>query len=341
MNKILLYILSIAALIVLTTSSCENDVDINDEYKEIGIVYGLLDFSETQHYIKLTKAFQTEGNVYLAAADEANSQYDPKDIEMYIEVYNRYGDFLRDITLDTVLITNKDTGAFFFPNQLVYATAANVSIHPSDIYKLRIKNLVNGNLIESETNLVQDFSIVKPRAILKLIDFSSKYPTHLEWHSAVNGKLYQVTMRYYYTDIPASGPTVSHRIDWVLPTRRSERTDGKEKVSLDYAGLGFYDLLKSEVPLPEPGMKRYSDSVEYVFTVAHENFSIYLDVNKPSTSVVQERPAFSNIGNGIGLFSSRYNKIRPFAGLTPKSLDSLYNGSKTYNLGFVDRPFTP
>ena len=162
-----LFLLTIA---LLTAASCKNDVDINDEYKEIGIVYGLLDYSETQHYIKLTKAFQTEGNVYLAAADAENSQYKPEDIEMYIEVYSEYGDYIRDITLDTVLITNKDSGAFFFPNQLVYATPPNVSISSNNIYKLKIKNKQTGNIIESETNLVQDFSIVKPRSLVKLID---------------------------------------------------------------------------------------------------------------------------------------------------------------------------
>jgi len=341
MNKLAFYVLIVAALFAITLSSCENKVDINDEYQEISIVYGLLDFSKTQHFVKLTKAFQTDGNVYLAAADEANSQYRPEDIEMFFEVYNSSGGFVKDILLDTVLITNKDTGAFFSPNQLVYATDENVVLRADYSYKLKINNSVSGNTVESETNLVQNFSIVKPRSLVTVLDFSTKYPTTVEWHSAVNGKLYQLTIRYFYTDIPASGPRVSHSIDWVLPSRQSERTDGTEKVNVKYSGLAFYDLLASTIPLPQAGMKRYSDSLQYIFTVAHENFSIYLDVNKPSSSVVQERPAFSNISNGIGLFSSRYNKIRPFVGLSPNSLDSLYNGSKTNMLGFEDRPFNP
>ena len=63
-----------------------------------------------------------------------------------------------------------------------------------------------------------------------------------------------------------------------------------------------------------------------------------MDVNAPTTSIVQERPAYSNISNGMGLFSSRYDKIRLFKGLTQKSMDSLIEGSKTYQLGFEYRP---
>ena len=33
-----------------------------------------------------------------------------------------------------------------------------------------------------------------------------------------------------------------------------------------------------------------------------------MEVNDASSSIVQERPEYTNIENGIGIFSSRYNK---------------------------------
>ena len=338
MTKISRYIFIIAIAIIAFATSCDNDVDINDDYKEIPVVYGLLDLSETQHFVKITKAFQTEGNVYVAATDISKSQYNPKDLKMYFEVYNSSNTWIKDISLDTVLITNKDSGAFYYPKQILYATEKNVTLNQDYKYKLVVELLQSGKNVKSETELVGDFSILKPRAIMKTIDFSGKYPTTVEWHSTVNGKLYQLVIRYFYTEIPSSGSAVSHHIDWVMPPQVSEHTDGTEKISLEYAGLAFYELLASKIALPDAGMKRYSDSVQYIITVAHENFAVYLDVNKPSSSIVQERPVYTNISNGVGLFSSRYNKTRDFVGLTTQSLDSLYNGSKTYMLGFEDRP---
>jgi hypothetical protein len=59
-----------------------------------------------------------------------------------------------------------------------------------------------------------------------------------------------------------------------------------------------------------------------------------MDLNKPSTSLVQERPAYTNIENGIGIFASRTKKIRTFNKLSQKSNDSLITGSYTGHLGF-------
>jgi hypothetical protein len=35
-----------------------------------------------------------------------------------------------------------------------------------------------------------------------------------------------------------------------------------------------------------------------------------MEVNEPSNSIVQDRPEFTNIDNGTGLFSSRYKNTR-------------------------------
>ena len=344
MRRISMYVFLFSLLVIGITTSCDNTVDINDDYNEITIVYGLLDLSTDQHYVKVTKAFQTEGNVYLASVNSDVSQYDPKDLKVYIEERNgedendENAEIIRYITMDTVLITNKKEGDFYFPNQIIYASEPNITLNENYFYRLKVELLQSGNIVESTTGLVNKFSIRSPNAIATMIDFSSSYTTKVVWNAAVNGKLYQLNIRYFYTEITSSGISSSHYVDRVLPLQTSEFTNGSGELSVDYLGLGFYDILAAKVSLPEPGMIRYSDSVQYIFSVAHEDFAIYMDVNKPSSSIVQERPSFSNISNGIGLFSSRYNLIRPFASLTVRSLDSLYYGSKTNKLGFVARP---
>ena len=41
-------------------------------------------------------------------------------------------------------------------------------------------------------------------------------------------------------------------------------------------------------------------------TVGTTDLETYINVNQPITGIVQERPQFSNINNGTGIFSSRY-----------------------------------
>jgi len=334
-HKILFIAIALTIMGLLATS-CANDVDINTDYQEITIVYGLLNQSQDRQYIKITKAFQTEGNVIVAAGDPKNSMYDPKDIEVWLDEYLG-ANYLRTIYLDSVLITNKDSGDFYFPNEIVYATPIGIMLKQSREYKLNIKIKSTGRLIEANTTLVQDFTIKKPSAWQDYASFTGKYSQKVEWKAAKNGILHQLTVRYFYTDIPASGPRSSHFVDLKFGIKRASNPNGTETIIQEINGTSFYQNLAANIDLPEAGMKRYSDSLYYIFDVADEDFTIYLDINGPSNSIVQERPAYSNITNGIGLFSGRYTKIRYFAGLTPPSLDTLINGQYTNHLGFIER----
>ena len=328
--------ISFLFLLILTLWSCDNKVDINAEYKDITIVYGLLDHSQKRHFIKLTKAFQTEGNVYVGAKDSTLSQYDYNDVEVYIDEYSS-GYFVRTIPFDSVLIDNKDSGVFYSPYQVVYGSQENVILNQNNEYKLYIKIKSIDKVIQSQTLMIHDFNVSKPNAGQKFVAFTSPLPLTVEWRSAENGKLYQLNIRFFYTEV-VGGVASVHYVDMPLNTKKSKGTTGGEKMSDEFYGELFYQNLAAKVPLPAQGMIRYPDSLYYIFSVADENFTIYMDVNKPSSSVVSERPAYTNIENGIGIFAGRYNKIRYFIGLAPQSIDTLVDGQYTYNLGFKHYP---
>jgi len=296
-----------------------------------------MDQSTDRQYIKITKAFQTNGDVFLAAKDPKNSVYDPKDLEVSLDEYDN-DTYRRTIYLDSVMITNKDTGDFYSPNEIIYATPSGVHLNEDYEYRLEIKVKTTGNIIQSRTTLVKDFGIRRPLSVMEYASFIGNYNQRVEWTSPKNGITQQLTIRFFYTEIPATGANTSHYSDMVFPVKRASNADGGDKMIIEFSGASFYQNLAATIPLPEPGMKRYSDSLHYMFVVADEDFTIYLDINGPSTSVVQERPAYSNVSSGVGLFSSRFNKIRYFKGLNAKSLDELIKGQYTYQLGFVDRP---
>ena len=329
-----------AAFILLTAAAiaaCNNKVDINADYKDITVVYGLLDQSRTRHFVKITKAYQTDGNVYEGAKDSSLSQYNPADIEAYIDEYSN-GYFVRTIPLDTFLVTDKDSGTFYYPNQYVYATPENTILSQNNEYRLFVKVKSLDKTLKSHTYLIHDFSVSKPNIGQKYVGFTSPLPQTVEWRSAENGKLYQLIIRFFYVEKDAGGQKTRHFVDIPLNTKQSKTTTGGEKMVTEFYGELFYQTIAAKVPPPGNGMVRYADSVYYIFSVADENFTVYMDVNKPSGSVVQERPEYSNVENGIGIFAGRYNKVRKFWGLTPLSIDSLIDGQYTNRLGFDHEP---
>ena len=312
-------------------NTCETDFNINADWKDITIVYGLLNQNDSVHYIKITKAFLGEGNALVMAQNPDYSNYgtslEVRMEEWTNEVYNK------TFILDTTTITNKEPGTFYYPNQIVYKF--NDILNEDCEYKLIIKNILTNKIITSNTNLVHNFSIEQPyyNPVNPLIGFTSTLPMTVKWNSAKNGRRYQLLIRFHYTEINNyTSDSTELYVDWLIGTEKSSKLDGGEKMSTEIVGEGFFEILQDEIPL-NSDVTRKAGMVDFIFTVAGDDLNTYMEVNEPSNSIVQERPEYTNINNGIGIFSCRYEVIRSFY-LSANSREELKNGEHTCNLGF-------
>ena len=66
-------------------------------------------------------------------------------------------------------------------------------------------------------------------------------------------------------------------------------------------------------------------------TVGTKNLNTYIQVNAPITGIVQQRPQFTTVSNGIGIFSSRYTHTEYNIGLT--------QDTRNYLVDELDRSF--
>ena len=148
--------------------------------------------------------------------------------------------------------------------------------------------------------------------------FGTDGVTKVQWKSGKNGRKYQLMIRFNYKELATgSTDTVFKKLDWLFPSIRTENLAGDELMEMSYSNPYFYDLIKSKI-LVKPGIQRFfgkkgaSDVdygvIEFIFSVASDEFSTYLDVYEPSTGLVQEKPDYTNItadgtARGLGLFS--------------------------------------
>ena len=79
LKHLLLILISLTLL-----TRCSNDVDINAEYKDIVIVYGLLDPNQDTTYLKINKAFLGEDNALTMAQIKDSSEFvDKLDVKIW------------------------------------------------------------------------------------------------------------------------------------------------------------------------------------------------------------------------------------------------------------------
>jgi hypothetical protein len=307
--KLLLWL----ALPTLLLFSCEEEFDINAPYKNITVVYGLLDLGADTTWVRINKAFLGEGDVLQMAMVEDSSIYKTGLHAVLEELIISGGDTLVVPTLlDSITVDSKVEGLFYNPYQLVYY--APTSLVASNPYRLRI--MVKEEVVTGTTKIVNNFPITKPSAGSKFIHFTPGGESSVDWESARNGRRYEIVMRFRFKEVFADqSDTVLRFEDWDLGTKKSVNTQSGAEMTVVYASDGFYNFLLDRVPYDDPQkealvMKRYTELLDVIISVAGEELNTYMEVNEPSNSIIQERPEYTNLTNGIGLFSSRFRNIR-------------------------------
>lgn len=323
----LLFALPILALALLL-SSCDNTLDINAPWKDITVTYGLLNRADSVHYIKIGKAFLGEENAYMLA-QEFDSLYYGDNIEVTLKEMATGTIY----TMERVLDNSKPEGIFASPAQIIYKKA--FTVNPNSRYELRIVKGDDQEQVFAQTVIVDDFVIDNPKQNSKVALTSPTFPYKVQFKSAKDGTLYQMTIRINYMELNKFNPADStlKYVDWVFQERTSRNDLGGENMSYDLVYPGMYTLMASKIPVDE-NVTRHFRGLDFYFSVAGEEFQTYMEVNKPSNSIVQERPLYTNVENGLGLFSTRYNKNLYDIEVTDFTIDSIACGQYTRGLNF-------
>lgn len=328
-KKIILSFILFSGLIFLYR--CSTDVDLYADYKDITIVYGILDVSDDTSWIKITRAFAGPGNALQIAQKPDSSNYS---YLLDVKIIDSTKKPPVEISFDTLTITNKKPGdsIFYYPNQLVYF--ATDKLDANAIYTLSIKK--KNNEVISRTSLIKDFPITSPRNRINFGDNNSPTPNDVkfEWTTPVNAKRYEVYYVFNYQEWnQGSTDTLDKIVTFSVGSTTSEDIDGSEEVGIsNYDGRRFYNSLINELTdeNDSPGIKRLAGMIDVYVAAGSQELQNYIAINNASGSLLEEVPTYSNIENGTGLFTSRHTSSKSVE-LSTTTLNYLVK----MNLGFI------
>ncbi len=316
-----LYLL-VTILIVLGTS-CTEKINYLGSFKETAVVYSLLDQADSLHYVKVNRAFIGPGNA-LEIAQIPDSNYF-ENVEVTVSEYVD-GNLSRSWVLRDTLIDNKDTiGVFYAPIQKVYYfktlpngpnEATQVSPDPQMTslnrfaeYRLNV-DIDNGKfVVTGKTELVRGITstATSQNFTFKFADDPGEYiSTGLTASNTGNSYVLNAQLDIEFYEYEGSILNLN-TFNW-----RLGESDVLPNSSRTFTALGatFYDLIASNVtdnPLID---KRTFKGIWITLTGGAEDLYNYMVVNRPSSSLAQSKPTYTNLsitngGNVIGIFSSR------------------------------------
>lgn len=164
------YLITFLVLFLLIFSSCETEFEVNANWEEVMVVYGLLDQSRPQQYIKINKAYLSDGDALEMASFSNSVNYNPDSLEVKIFKV-KDGPFGIIDTLDFRLLNDtileKDDGLFATDENIIYTTSSDFFLtnnaNEKD-YILSILNTRSGKKVSAKTNLIYELKLDIPAA---------------------------------------------------------------------------------------------------------------------------------------------------------------------------------
>jgi hypothetical protein len=330
--------------------SCKNDFNIAAPWKEIPIVYGLLDADSSIQYIRVERAFLDAKTSALKLAANPDSIYYTKE-NLIVELDGFDATQTQKQTIifklvdgDTMMVNgqylSRPSGTFANQPNLLYVFRATslqkiVSFY---YYNLVIKKSDGTLLASSTTNVVgaPSISVQNPMAFVVKGLYNTKFPLSI---SAGDKTAYcdgSMRFRYKETNIKTSVVTNKY-VD--IPLFNSLAIDNITLQPISnqptFDAQTFYEFLSTQLTA-DPNIIR--DVIDFQFFVFGYNQALtnYVDVQIAQSGIVSgtAQTQYSNITNGLGIFASRTTKSFSNYQLDQTSLDTLKKGQYTYNLGF-------
>lgn len=320
-------------------TGCSTDVDLYADYKQVPVIYGLLDARADTNYIKITRCFYAPGDAFQTALNPDSSNY-PGKLDVRLVEY-RNGDSIREIVLDTITLHDKEPGTFYAPHQKLYYTAERLKTNTTSYkFSYTLKIVFPDRTLVTKAKMVGNSSFgIQSQGV----NFSQQYiglPARpFLFRPAINAKFYDVYMTFTFKEQRAPGAdsvprTMKWKIGRWLDDELAANAEG-DCYAFKYFPGSFYSELASFIggDTAVPGLKRYIGDypIEVVITAGGDKLWHYVYTNSVVDDMFSGGTNFSLMDDAYGVFSSRAT-ARGKARLAGETVPELT--SKT-NWGFV------
>lgn len=321
-------------LLTAFLQSCSTKVDLYADYKDITVVYGLLDVTKDTNFIKINKAFLGPGNALDIALIDDSCNYPNKLNCRIIESVSSWGSNnftqTRVLNVDTITVHNKELGTFYAPDQLVYYTTDRINANTQNHHYRYTLEIDRGDTILTATTSVVGgghFSIP-----IAAINFSLKNMNlnKIEWSACPNAAVYDALVEFRFSEINLNTHDTIPRMIKInmgtFPETSLSYQNGY--YIINYPGSDFYssiaqtlgaDTLRTDVDrvIMEP-------SITVKVSAGGDELYNFIAVNGPSSSIVQSIPEYTNINGGYGVFSSRTSISKSTIRLSSATFTEIY-----------------
>lgn len=315
-------------------ASCSNDFEVTAPWKDIPVVYGLLNVDDDVHFIRVEKAFLDPDGNALDIAKIADSLYYADAVVKLERVSNGQVFTLTRVNGEDIGFP-RDPGIFATsPNWIYRIPDSQINLQPGETIKFILER---GNGLPLDTALtVLQGPMIKRTPGGNNFNFRTGNLTTMGWSASNQAKIFDAKLVIHYAEYPKDNPSavVQKSFDWIWTKGRSySSTETEYKVTK--MGEEFFETMAGNIA-NDPNMRRIFIDMDMEVVAGGEELEKYINVAVANSGITgsQELPSYSNLSEGQGVFSTISMLRSSGLLLTASTRDSLANGSITKHLNF-------
>lgn len=326
-----LFCLLAALGLLLGFSSCETDVDLLEDYREIPVIYGLINPNDSVQYVRVQRAYLGEGNLLVMAQVPDSIYYNPADIKLSLEKVSIGANTVistEDFSVTTEI--KKDEGLFTNDGHYLFKLSTPNGLDDNYYYRIRFENIATGKVVTASTKIIEPMTFSAFSNSVK-VNLANVNPYQIRFSSPKWGRIFGLIMRIKFNEydtISLALDTV--HVDYKLKNITSLGTNGGEQLAFALKGEDIFKFMGSAIGPQNGSKKRILSSfrADYLFTSGTDDLYNYIEINSPN-NVVSYVPSFTNLSDGRGLFTCRSTNSVNGVQFNELTLDSILNGQYT------------
>ena len=324
-----LYYIFIGVFLIV---ACDNELNIIEGKKDIPIVYGVLSSIDTAQYIRIERAFVDENTSALVLAKIADSLYYSSALVSIIDNSTGIEYTLEKVDAGLEGYPREDGVFAQSPNYLYKIISNNISLVSDHEYELVIKRNESLPEVKAATRLVGASQILTPSSS---IGFAYVQPTKIRWRPGANARIFDISIEFNYRERVTSSSSGFERKSVTWNMAKNINSTGVEIEEFEQVGINFYSFLAGAITA-DPEIERRFDNISVILDSGGEEIFELNRLNDANLGITssQDIPFYTNLSEGRGIFSSKYQEILPDLPLKSSSEDSLIMGIITKQLNF-------
>jgi hypothetical protein len=312
----------------LFLSSCSEDFELTEPWKDIPVMYAMLNRFDTAQYVRIEKAFVSEDLAAAEIAKNPDSLYYKSAVVTLVNKTANKSYIMTKVDASKENYIRQEGDFATTPNFLYKVKTKDIILRSQDDIVIELDRGDGSKIVSSQIKMIKDVRLYEFDTLIRELGFDPTLNQTYTWLPGSDAQVFNFRLNIQVEERNLTdGSRIRKNFSTII------LSNGIEK-NATINGKVFYDLLANNLTA-NPEISRSILNVSLDLKSGSKELRDFLTIVNANTGLTasQEIPRYSNISEGFGIVYSTCFWIKNYS-VSPKTINFLRTLDQTKDLNF-------